>query len=67
MKLRNKVRKHLYWGGCFSSGIWTVRIGQRSLQLKAPRYVPLFSERNGYYRWKIEYRGWRVIYDKRER
>lgn len=64
MKLsrRKSLGNLLYWGGSIEYGVLTVRLARFSLQLKMPWNEPLFSERNGYYRWRIAARGWRLIY-----
>lgn len=61
------IRDHLYWGGSWKYGVWTVRIKQSSLQLKAPWNSPLFSERYGLKTWIIRFRGWRLIFDNRRK
>jgi hypothetical protein len=42
-------------------GIWWVRHGRNYITLKAPWNAPLFSERNGYVKPRISFRGWRLF------
>lgn len=59
---RKSLGNPLYWGGSIEYGVLTVRLARFSLQLKMPWNEPLFSERNGYYRFRVGFRGWRLIY-----
>lgn len=42
-------------------GVWWVRCFDYLIQLKSPGYEPLFSERYGFYRWRWQWGGWRLI------
>lgn len=48
-------------GGCRRSGVWWVRMANYLIHLKAPRYEPLFSERYGFYDFRLSVAGWRLI------
>jgi len=49
------------FGGSNEAGIWWIRFADRLLQCKAPRYEPLFSERYGFYYFRVSWGGWRLL------
>lgn len=54
----------LYYAGDNRYGSWFVRVCGYGLQLKAPWNRALFSERYGYKKPFISYKGWRLFFLK---
>ena len=49
------------WSASYEYGVWWLGILRWRIMLKAPWNEPLFSERYGYRRVILKYRGWRVL------
>lgn len=64
--MRAWIRANLYWGGSLEWGVWSIRVCNHVVQLKAPHNRPLFSERYGYKKTLLTVRGWRLLYDGRK-
>lgn len=56
------IRKIICFDGSYSQGIWWIRVFGYGLSLKAPWDKPLFSERNGYTKVIVKFKGWRVFW-----
>lgn len=49
------------WALSHEYGTWWIGLGRWRLMLKAPWNAPLFSERHGYRRPILRFRGWRLL------
>lgn len=59
-----KLKRHRYWCCCYGSilhGVWWFRLFGSGLLLRAPWDSPLFSERYGYQKPKMKFKGWRLF------